>query len=219
MKKIAVVLSGCGYLDGSEVTEAVSLIIEVDKLGCSYDFYAPNLNYTPAPHLNKALLNSEQSRNSLEESARIARGKINDLGELKSEKYDGLAFPGGFGAAKNLSSWAKEGAACSVIEDVSRSILAFHAESKPIMAICIAPVLVAKVLGKDFSPSLTLGIDENNSVEIEKTGSEHVNCIVTDFVTDRENKIISTPAYMMDASPHEVFTGISRASAEFVEMC
>jgi len=218
MKKIAVVLSGCGYLDGSAITEAVSLLIELDKHQTAFDFYAPNINYSPTSHFDSGLLESEK-RNALEESARITRGKIKDLSELNTNKYDGLAIPGGFGAAKHLSTWAMDGAACSVNGDLKKNILAFHSESKPILAICIAPVLLAKALGKDFAPSLTLGDDAGNASELEKTGADHVDCLVTDFVTDRENKLISTPAYMMDASPYEVFTGISRATTEFIEMC
>lgn len=218
MKKIAVVLSGCGYLDGSEITEAISLIIELDKNQASYSFYAPEINFNPTSHFDGALL-SPGSRNSLEEASRITRGQIKNLNELRSEKYDGLALPGGFGAAKHLSSWAMDGAGCSVNKNIKEGILNFHSESKPILAICIAPVLIAKVLGKDFSPCLTLGDDPANAKELEKTGAEHINCLVSDFVTDRENKIISTPAYMYNASPFEVFTGISSATNEFLEMC
>jgi len=218
MKKVAVVLSGCGYLDGSELTESVSLLVELDRLDAQASFYAPNFNYSPTSHFDSSLLETAK-RNSLEESARISRGKIRDLSELKTEKYDGLALPGGFGAAKHLSTWAMDKEGCSINKDIKRAISSFHGESKPILAMCIAPVLVAKTLGKDFAPSLTLGENSEHACDLEKTGADHVDCKVTDFVTDRENKIVSTPAYMCDARPHEVFTGISRATTEFVEMC
>lgn len=218
MKNIAVVLSGCGYLDGSEITEVVSLMIELDRSGCSYTFYAPNTNYPSTQHSDQPFLGGGV-RNALEESARITRGQIKNLNELQTEDYDGFALPGGFGAAKNLSTWATDGALCTVNKDLEKTILSFHKESKPILAICIAPALIARVLGKDFTPCVSLGDDQKNSGEIEKTGAEHVDCLVTDFVTDRENKIISTPAYMCNASPYEVFTGISRACSEFIEMC
>lgn len=218
MKKIAVILSGCGYLDGSEITEAVSLIIELDRHNVNYDFYAPDSTFKATAHFDNTLLDSNE-RNCLEESARIARGKVRPLTELSSSKYDGIAFPGGFGAAKNLSSWAMDGAGCSVNKSLKNNILSFHSESKPILAICIAPTLIGKVLGKEFAPTLTVGNDPEFSTELEKTGAEHVDCLVTDFVTDRENKVISTPAYMFNAGPYEVFTGISKATAEFIEMC
>jgi enhancing lycopene biosynthesis protein 2 len=218
MKKIAVVLSGCGYLDGSEITESVSLIVELDRLDSSCTFYAPDVSFNPTAY-SEVTTTASETRNVLEESARITRGQIKNLSELNSNKYDGLALPGGFGAAKHLSSWAVDGASGSINKDVKNAIIAFHSESKPILAMCIAPTLVAKSLGRDFNPCLTLGNDPKNSEELEKTGAEHVDCLVTDFVTDRENKIISTPAYMYNARPHEVFTGISRACTEFIEMC
>jgi len=218
MKNIAVVLTGCGYLDGSEITEVVSLMIELDRLGCSATFYAPDTSFNPTAHSSYPSI-GEESRNTLEESSRITRGQIKNLLELKSENYDGLALPGGFGAAKYLSSWAVDGAACSVNQTVKSAILSFHSESKPILAMCIAPTLVAKTLGKEFSPCLTLGKDAKNAEELEKTGAEHIDCLVTDFVTDRENKVVSTPAYMSNASTHDVFTGISKACSEFIEMC
>lgn len=218
MKKIAVILSGCGYLDGSEITEAVALTIELDRNKVQYDFYAPNSELTATAHYDNKLLDSHK-RNCLEESARIARGKIRALDELSSAKYDGLAIPGGFGVAKNLSSWAMDGAGCIVNKSLKNSISNFHSESKPILAICIAPAIVGKVLGKDYAPTLTLGSDPESSTELEKTGADHVTCAVTDFVTDRENKIISTPAYMLNASPFEVFSGIGKATSEFLEMC
>lgn len=218
MKKIAVVLSGCGYLDGTEITEAVSLFIELSKNNVSYDVYAPNQNTTPTAHFDNGLL-EPAPRNCLEESARIARGNVRPLDELNPSRYDGLAVPGGFGAAKNLSTWAMDGAGCSVNKKFKSAVLEFYKDSKPILAICIAPAIIAKILGSETNPTVTIGDDSATASEIEKTNSDHINCAVGDFVTDRESKLISTPAYMYNAKPHEVFTGIQKATAEFLEMC
>lgn len=216
MKKIAVVLSGCGFLDGTEITEAVSLLIALGQNGAQATCFAPNTDVEAMDHLGKKP--SGEKRNTLQEAARIARGRVADLTTLRAQDFDAVAFPGGFGAAKVLSNWAQKGAAADVLPDVARVIKEFHAASKPVAAICIAPTLVAKVLGKQ-KPTLTIGEDKETAAEIEKTGSHHENCPVNDFVTDRESKVITTPAYMYDeASPAEVFRGISGLAKELVEM-
>lgn len=215
MKKIAVVLSGCGHLDGSEITEAVSLNIALHQAGAEVFFFAPNLEF-PAMNHNTHQATSEK-RNALNESARIARGAIKDLSVLQVQDFDALAFPGGFGAAKNLCNWAEKGAHCDVHPDVRRVILDFHRESKPIGAACIAPVLLARVLG-DKKITVTVGEEGNTSTEIKKTGSHHEECPVDDYISDRESKIVTTPAYMYsNAKPHEVFKGIFGMAHELVE--
>lgn len=218
MKKIAVILSGCGYLDGSEVTETVSLFINLSKNKTAYDVYAPNSSSLPTPHFDGGLLEPIQ-RNALEESARISRGKVRDLAELNPSRYDGLAIPGGYGAAKILSTWAIDGHSCSVNPKVKDTILRFYESSKPILAICISPAVVAKVLSAETTPNVTIGNDKEIAAQIEKLGAEHIECRVTDFVSDRESKIITTPAYMCNAEPHEVFEGIEKATLEFLGMC
>lgn len=218
MKKIAVILSGCGYLDGSDVTEAVSLFIELGRNNISYDVFAPNQTGTPTPHFDGGML-QPTPRNYMEESARITRGNIRPLEDLNPAKYDGLALPGGYGVAKNLSTWAIDGYQCAVNAKFKDVVLNFFSNSKPILAICIAPAIVAKILSKETSVTVTTGNDTDTAAAIEKLGADHVNCNVTDFVSDRESKIISTPAYMCDAGPHEVFEGIQKATVEFLEMC
>lgn len=218
MKKIAVILSGCGYLDGSEITESISLFIQLSTHGVAYDIYAPNQSSTPTPHLDGELL-EPLKRHCMEEAARITRGNIKDLSDLNPSRYEGLAIPGGFGVAKTLSTWAIDGHKCSVNSKFRGVVLNFFSNSKPILAICIAPAVVAKILALETSLTLTVGNDSATIAEIEKTGADHVECPVDDFVTDRESKIISTPAYMCNAKPHEVFNGIQKATAEFLEMC
>ncbi len=219
MKKIAVVLAGCGHKDGTEITEAVSTLIALSEMGAAYQVFAPSQDFAVVDHTDPQMKNTEESRNVLKESARIARGEVKDIKDLNTKDFDGLVFPGGFGAALHLCSWAKTGANCEVLPDAERIIKEFHAAEKPIAAICIAPALVARVLG---SKKITVTIghhDKVTSAEIEKTGAIHEDCNVDDFVSDRDHKIITTPAYMFgDAKPHQVFTGVRKAIREFVEM-
>lgn len=197
-KQIAVILTGCGHLDGSEITEAVSSLIALTEAGAEYKVFAPTAK--------------------MEESARISRGKIDDIKNLKADAFDGLVMPGGYGAAKHLCTWATEGAKCSVNPEAERVIKEFYAQEKPIAAICIAPALVAKVLG-DKGVTVTIGDDKDTAAEIKKTGTHHENCAVTDFITDREHRVVTTPAYMYnDAKPAEIFTGIRKAIRELIEM-
>lgn len=215
MKKIAVVLSGCGYLDGAEITESISLLIALDQNGAHVSCFAPDMKFAAVDHHTGEPAGEE--RNAFNEAARIARGKVLELKTLRAEAFDAVAFPGGFGAAKNLSNWATKGAAAEVHPDVANVIREFHEAGKPIAAICIAPTLIAKVLGKK-GPTVTIGNDPETAAEIEKTGTHHENCPVTDYVTDRELKVITTPAYMYDAAPADVFRGISGLVKELVEM-
>lgn len=215
MKKIAVVLSGCGHRDGSEVTEAVSAVIALSEVGAKIQFFAPSIEFQAVNHLTQK---TTETRNTLIESARIARGQIQDLRELNPADFDGVVLPGGYGAATRLSDWSTKGSSCSVLPDVEQVIREFHKQHKPIAAICIAPALIARVLGKNHV-TVTLGNDPAAASEIEKTGAHHEACAVSDYVTDREAKVITTPAYMYNsASPFEVFTGVRRAIREFYEM-
>ena len=216
MKKIAVILSGCGNKDGTEITEAVSLLVALSQNGASYKCFAPNIKFKEINFLTGEPTGEE--RNVLTESARIARGKIDDLKSLNVSQFDGLAFVGGFGAAKNLSNWAELGAKSKVLPEIESAIKSFYDASKPIAAICISPVLLAKVLGPEHV-TVTLGNDPEAIAEVLKTGAQHEVCPVDDFVTDRQTKVITTPAYMYgNAKPHEVFKGISGLAKELVEM-
>ena len=215
MKKIAVVLSGCGFLDGSEITESVSLLIALNQAGAQVSCFAPDIEINVTNHLTKK--DAGEKRQLLVEAARIARSKISPLATLHAKDFDAIAFPGGFGAAKNLCNWAEKGAKCDVNPDVKRVILDFHSASKPIGAICIAPVLLARVLG-DKKVTVTIGDDQETIAEILKTGAQHEECPVDDYITDRETKVVTTPAYMYgDAKPNEVFAGIFGLAHELVE--
>ena len=216
MKKIAIVLSGCGHQDGAEITESVSTLIALSELGADYTVFAPSQEFKANNFLTGKA--SGEIRNIMQEAARISRGHIKDLKELNPKNFDGVAFPGGFGAALHLCDWAHKGSNCSVQPTVQKVIEGFYQEQKPILAICIAPALIAKVLGS-HGITLTIGNDKETAQEIEKTGAQHENCKVTDYVTDREHKIVTTPAYMYDdAKPFEVFQGVRGAAKEFFEM-
>lgn len=217
MKKIALILSGCGHRDGSEITEAVSLLICLSQAHAEVHCFAPDMMAPEKNHLTKEI-EKGQERNTLKESARIARGKVQDIKYLSAKNFDGLVFSGGYGAASNLSNWAQKGASCEVRTDVTNVILEFYKQNKPIAAVCIAPVLLARTLGKQ-KIEITVGNDSEIMKEISKTGAQPVECPVDDYITDRAHKIITTPAYMYDeAKPHEVFKGISGLCAELVEM-
>ncbi len=216
MKRVAVVLAGCGFKDGSEITEAVSVLVALSEAGTTHQCFAPNSDFEAKNNMTNQP--TGQTRNILVESARIARGQVKDLKELKARDFDALIFPGGTGVAHNLCNFAHKGSAGEVIPEVGRVIHEFHGESKPIGAICIAPTLLGLTLGK-LGVTLTLGEDGESAQELKKTCAHHEVCAVDDFVTDREHKIVTTPAYMYgDAKPHQVFEGIRLAVREIVEM-
>tara|TARA_B100000749_G_scaffold279661_1_gene273017 strand:+ start:286 stop:933 length:648 start_codon:yes stop_codon:yes gene_type:complete len=214
MKKIAVVLAGNGFKDGAEITEAVSTLIGLSQLGVDYKAFAPDLDVTSTDHISG---DEGEKRNVLIESSRITRGQIEPLSALDPNDFDGVVFPGGFGAALHLCDFAKSGHKCTVLKEAESAIKSFYEQSKPIAAFCIAPALVARVLG-EHAVEVTIGNDKETASEIEKTGAQHVECAVDDFVTDRMNKVITSPAYMYEEKPHLVFTGITKALKEFVEM-
>jgi enhancing lycopene biosynthesis protein 2 len=216
MKKIAVILSGCGNKDGSEITEAASLLIALSQNGAQTTCFAPDLQFSPLNFLTGETLG--EIRNVLTESARICRGQIQNLALLHPADFDGLAFVGGQGVVRYLSDWAANKSKCTVLKDVVRVIQEFHQHSKPIGAICISPVLVAKVLGP-HKVEITVGNDPETIAEVVKTGAHHEVCPADDFVTDRLCKVITTPAYMCkNAKPHEIFKGIVGMTKELVEM-
>ncbi len=216
MKKIALLFSGCGHKDGAEITEVVSLLVGLNQykakvLPFSLDYLVPVTN-----HLTKKTDN-EKKRNMLEEAARITRGEIHDLSSLVVRDFDALVIAGGFGAALHFSNWAEKGSQCEVHEEVKRVIKEFYQQEKPIGAVCIAPVLLAKVLGS-HKINITLGDDEKVAAEVRKTGAVVETCPVDDYITDRDHRIITTPAFMYDASYDQVFKGINALCKELVEM-
>ncbi|AQZ83397.1 isoprenoid biosynthesis protein ElbB [Acinetobacter calcoaceticus] len=209
MKKVAVILSGCGYLDGSEIRESVLTLLALDTANIEYQIFAPDEPlFHVIDHVSGEISKGE-SRNILQEAGRIARGEISTLNKLDENEFDGLIIPGGFGVAKNLSTFAFKGAEASVHSTVASILKAFHQSKKPIGAICISPALLALTFGH-LHPTITLGSDVNIAKEIEKTGSIHHVCQTSDCVVDNQNLFVTTPAYMDDqAGLQNVFLGIT----------
>ena len=216
MKKIGVVLSGCGVRDGSEIHEAVCALLAIDQAGCEAVCMAPNADFAVTDHLT--MQEAGEKRNILVESARIARGNIRDIKDVKAADLDAVVFPGGFGAAKNLCDFAVKGAAAAVHPEVARLLKEMAAAGKPIGAICIAPALIAAALGSEYAPTLTIGNDAGTAAEINKTGATHQECPVSGFVVDRQNKLVSTPAYMLATRISEVQQGIEKCVQEVVKL-
>ncbi len=212
MAKVAVVLSGCGFKDGSEIHESVSVLIHLSRVGAEYRCFAPDK--PQAATVNHATGKPEaHPRNCLVEAARIARGQISPLSTLDVDAFDAVVFPGGFGAATNLCTFAKDGAECSVDPDVVRVIKGFHAARKAIGLVCIAPVLAARVLGTKMGGpgcTITIGDDPGTAKAIAAMGSVNSVKAVAEAAIDRRNRIVSTPAYMCEARPNQVFDGVGR---------
>lgn len=203
MKKIAVILSGCGVFDGAEIHEATLSLLAIAKKGCTYEIFAPDIvQYHVVNHLSGDEM--EESRNVLIESARIARGKIHDLKEFDPASFDGLLLPGGFGAAKNLSTWAFEGADADVLPEVELAIKGMLALKKPVGALCISPVILAKILGEVH---LTIGDDEGTIDALESLGTKHVYTTHGEVVVDPDHNLVTTPCYMLDANIVQIAEG------------
>ena len=215
MAKIGVVLSGCGVNDGSEIHEAVITMLELDKAGAEMVLMAPNIDQLHV--INHATGEEmDDSRNVLIESARIARGNIEDIAVVTSDNIDALILPGGFGVAKNLSDYAMAGMECSINPDVLRLSRQVHNDGKPIGVICIAPAIMARILAGDTE--LTIGFDEQTASDIDAMGAKHVLCPVDQIVVDKEKKVVSTPAYMEAKSIKEAASGIEKLVSEIFNM-
>lgn len=205
MPKVGVVLSGSGVFDGSEIHEATLTLLNLDKKGVEIIIMAPDIEQKDVINHLKQEATGEK-RNVLIESARIARGNIRNIKDVKSSELDALIFPGGFGAAKNLSNFAEKGENCTLNPDVERLIKDMHREGKPMGFICIAPVLAAKAIGNKVQ--VTVGNDPQVAKAIENMGAYHIECPVDMAVIDSKNKVISTPAYMLASSIKELESGI-----------
>lgn len=214
-KKIAVILSGCGVYDGAEIHESVITLLRLDQRGAQVQCFAPNIAQL---HVVNHLTGEEmpESRNVLVESARIARGNIKDIREADVEDFDALIVPGGFGAAKNLSNFAIEGAGCSVQPDVLALTEAFAEAGKPVGLICISPALAAKIYGPGVT--CTIGNDADTAAAMNKMGATHAECAVTDIVEDKARKLVSTPAYMLAQSISEAASGINKLVDRVLEL-
>lgn len=217
MKKFAVILSGCGKLDGSEIHEATLTLLNIDLNGGQYQCASIDRNqYRVMDHAKNVELVNEK-RNMLVESARIARCEIVDISKIKASDYDALVLPGGFGAALNLCDFGINGENTKVCKEVEELILEFHKAKKPIGAICIAPVLVAKVLAP-YKVKVTIGNDAQTASIINKWGAEHVNCLADEICFDPTNLVVTTPAYMLAKTIGEVHRGIEKLIKKMISI-
>ncbi|MEC5319943.1 isoprenoid biosynthesis glyoxalase ElbB [Brenneria populi subsp. brevivirga] len=215
MKRVGIVLSGCGVYDGSEIHEAVLTLLALDRSGAQAVCFAPDKPQSDVVNHLTGDVTSE-NRNVLVESARIARGKIQPLCGADARQLDALIVPGGFGSAKNLSDFAIQGAACQVDENLKILTQEIHKQNKPIGFICISPALLPKLLGEPIR--VTIGNDADTAEIVEEMGGIHVVCPVDDIVVDTERKIVTTPAYMLANSIGEAAQGIDKLVARVLDL-
>ncbi|MCG6908773.1 MAG: isoprenoid biosynthesis glyoxalase ElbB [Deltaproteobacteria bacterium] len=215
-KKVGVLLSGCGVFDGSEIHESVLTLLYLDRAGVETICMAPDMEQM---HVVNHLTQEEtgERRNVLVESARIARGNIVDVGDVKAETLDALIIPGGFGAAKNLSDFAVKGAQAAVVPEVAEIISAVVTAGKPVGAMCIAPATLTKALASHH-PSVTIGNDPDTALAIEEMGGEHRACTVEMIHRDQNNRLVTTPAYMLGPGIKDIAVGIEKLVNEVVGM-
>ena len=207
--KAAVVLAGCGVYDGAEIHEAVMTLYAIDRIGGTYQVFAPNVKqHHVINHITGEAMN--EARNVLTEAARIARGKIKALTEYRVADFDALIFPGGFGVAKNLCTYAVDGTDCHVDRVVEAAIRDTHRAGKPIGALCISPVLITRVLG---DVTVTIGNDPSTVSDITAMGGRHETKRHGEVSVDKKNRIVTAPAYMLNAT----ITEIARDAEEVIK--
>lgn len=213
-KTIAVILSGCGVFDGAEIHESVCTLLAIDKAGASGVCFAPDINQH---HVINHMTGEEmdEQRNVLIEASRIARGEINDLADFDADEFDAVILPGGFGAAKNLSSFAFEGAGAEVNVDLKAALQAMKRAKKPIGALCISPAILAAVFG---DVNVTIGDDAPTITEIEACGASHTVSENEQIIIDGDNKIVTSPCYMLNASIAQIAIGAEKTVKALLEL-
>ncbi|MCD4665696.1 MAG: isoprenoid biosynthesis glyoxalase ElbB [Bacteroidales bacterium] len=213
MKKFAVILSGCGVFDGAEIHEATLTMLAIMKQGAEYKIFAPDIQqYHVINHITGEEMH--ETRNVLIESARIARGKIKGLKEYNPSDFDALIFPGGFGAAKNLCDFAFKGVDCTINEDVINAVKKTAEQKKPIGALCISPVIMARIFG---DVDVTIGQDPGTAEAVEKMGATHKQTNHGEVIVDEKNNVFTTPCYMLDATILDIAKGASNIVKAMLE--
>lgn len=218
--KAAVILSGCGHLDGAEISETVLSLLVLDQQGVEVKCFAPDINITQViNHKTKEI--TEEKRNILVEAARIARGEIYDLKEAKAEDFDMLIVPGGYGVAKNLSDLVEGKNTVTVAPDFERLVSEFFDTKKPIGAICISPAIIVSILSKKIDKEenkvkVTIGDDKEQL--IDKLGGEHIKCDTGLSIEDEKNNVFSCSAYMRSGeSLDSVYQGIKHMIGSIIK--
>ena len=212
---LAVILSGCGRFDGSETKEAVLTLLAIDSLKADYQCFAPDKMQADVINHATGKVQAGSGRNMLEEAARIPHESVLCLDAFSADDFDGLIIPGGYGAAKNLSSFASEGAGASILPEVRIAIEAMIAAQKPCGFICIAPAMIPKLYPKGVQ--MTIGNDSETAAACEKMGARHVVCSARQIVADAQYKVASTPAYMTATKVDEASEGISKLVAQVIQ--
>tara|TARA_R110000822_G_scaffold187752_5_gene326532 strand:- start:1863 stop:2549 length:687 start_codon:yes stop_codon:yes gene_type:complete len=207
-KRVAVVLSGCGVFDGSEIYESVITLLRLDQAEAQVQCFAPDIEQMHVINHFTGEIAEGESRNVLVEAARLARGEIKNLADAHAEDFDAVIIPGGFGAAKNLCDFAVKGSDLSVNKDLVRLIQAMHQAGKPVGLMCIAPAMVGKLFGEGVH--FTIGDDMDTASAIEATGAVHERCPVNNICIDGAHKVVTTPAYMLAGTISEAASGINK---------
>lgn len=213
-RSIAIILAGCGNKDGAEIHESTLTLLAIHKAGAEYQCYAPDINQH---HVLNFITGEEmkEERNVLIESARIARGDIKDLAEFTADEHDILIIPGGFGVAKNLCNFAFDNTVSQVNKDLKKAVHTIYEQKKPIGALCIAPVLLAKLIP---GAHITIGQDPGTAEAVEKMGATHSATDHGEITIDRQNKLVTTPCYMLDARVDQIAEGAENLVNACLEM-
>lgn len=217
MKKVAVILSGCGVFDGTEIHEAVISLLALARQGATYQCFAPDVPQLHVINHLTGTVSEGESRNVLVEAARLCRGQIRDVAELDGADFDALLLPGGFGAAKNLCDFAVKGAQCQIQPDVLKACRSFANARKPAAYICISPAMIPLVYGA--GTLATIGNDPDTATAMETMGASHLDCPVNECVVDEERRVISTPAYMLANNIVDAADGIEKTVKQLLAMC
>jgi enhancing lycopene biosynthesis protein 2 len=223
---IGVLLSGNGVYDGAEIQEAVLTLLAIDEMGWNAVCISVD---KPQHHVINHLTGEvmDESRNMLVEAARIARGQITPIDAISPADIDALVIPGGFGSAKNFTSWAFDGPASTILPEVKLLLVNLVNVGKPIVALCVSPVVVAKAFeGSSIHPTLTLGsASEPSPYDISgfneglrATGSMAEERTIREVLIDPANRIICAPCYMMEARITEIQENIQHALRALKEL-
>ena len=198
MKNFAIILSGCGGMDGTETHEATCLMLAIKQNGCNYRCFAINENQKYVVH--SGMQQTSEKRNMLAEAGRLDRGITKDFAKLDKNQFDALVFPGGYGTGTSFSDFIEcNGTSCKknlnykVRAEIKNVIQEFHAQGKPVFAGCLATILPNGSL-----KGLKIMTDTGRYTEeaIIKNGNKPVVCQAGEICIDEENKIITAPYYL-----------------------
>jgi enhancing lycopene biosynthesis protein 2 len=223
---IGVLLSGCGVYDGAEIQESILTLLAIEEIGATYTCISIDADqYHVVNHLTGEEM--PEKRNMMVEAARIARGAVKEIKSIQPADIDALVIPGGFGSAKNFTTWAFDGPNGTIRDDVKLLLVNMINVGKPIVALCVSPVVLAKAFeGSSVKLNLTIGSSAEDSpyeipmfeVGLQATGAKTEEKTIREILVDRENKVITAPCYMMEASVLEIRNNIKQAIEALKEL-